>query len=882
MLGAPATRGGLPRRHPPCPRAAAASVAKGRAATAAAAAAASRPSSSRPLPAPPSALSTRARDAVDLLLRSPPPQRVSLDQVSALLEVLDGDDGKGGDAAAAAPSPPSAALEELFAAARQSRDGGGGSPAPPAPPAPAALLLPGSRLCTFSPKAFLPVTRLCSDECGYCAFASHAGPARNRRSFMTLGEVLDAAAAAASAGATEALFTLGDRPESRWPEAAAELRLLSELHGAEFASTPEYVAFLCSQLLKSKGSLLLPHANAGVTTPGETRLLRRATVSQGLMLETTASGAAPRLREAHDPARSPSKAPGVRLAWLRDAGAARVPTTTGLLVGIGETRRERLETLLALRDCHCGGGGGSGSGSAGGDGEGPGGGGGGGGHLQEIIVQPFQPKRGTRMGDRGRPPPAASELLWTVAVARLLMGPRVGIQSPPNLSPVLPWLSAKRAPSAAAAAAATGGASPPPSSSPSLLSLASPSSSFAREERDAIASWRALLRAGADDFGGVSLVVFSFFFRERLLDQGGKKLTSFSLKKKKKTPNIKVSPLTPDYVSPEAKWPHLDLLSEAAALEGMILAPRLAVYPRFLSGEWLSDGKSSALESAKSSPSPSSALAAPTLASSPLGAARRLSDASGLSKGGSWRPGGGSGGGWLPPLRGGRESRLVVASGEEDDDEEEKESEGSGGVVLPLSPSSESPPSSSSASSSSASLLSSLLPSPAPRHAPRWGVEVSHRGTLLLGGGGGGARKSRRREEEEEEGEEESTATTAASVSAPSPALLELLDSVLESYREDAKETERKGGTGGKGGKKKPRRYLSETEAAILFAARGADFDAVVAAADELRYLLVGDEVTFVVNRCAGRRAFAGGERAERERERDTHFFHLSTDFLLF
>ena len=341
--------------------------------------------------------------------------------------------------------------------------------------------------------------------------------------------------------------------------------------------------------------------------------------------------------------------------------------------------------------------------------------------------------------------------------------------------------------------------------------------------------------------------------------------------------------MTPDYVSPEAKWPHLDLLSEAAALEGMILAPRLAVYPRFLSGEWLSDGKSSALESAKSSPSPSSALAAPTLASSPLGAARRLSDASGLSKGGSWRPGGGSGGGWLPPLRGGRESRLVVASEEEDDEEEEKESEGSGGVVLPLSPSSESPPSSSSsASSSSASLLSSLLPSPAPRHAPRWGVEVSHRGTLLLGGGGGGgARKSRRREEEEEEGEEESTATTAASVSAPSPALLELLDSVLESYREDAKEKERKGGKGGKGGKKKPRRYLSETEAAILFAARGADFDAVVAAADELRYLLVGDEVTFVVNRCAGRRAFAGGERAEREREKLTFFISQLTFFYL-
>ena len=118
---------------------------------------------------------------------------------------------------------------------------------------------------------------------------------------------------------------------------------------------------------------------------------------------------------------------------------------------------------------------------------------------------------------------------------------------------MLPWLSAKRAPSAAGAAA-TGGASPPPSSSSSLLSLASPSSSFAREERDAIASWRALLRAGADDFGGVSLVVFSFFFRERLLDREGGE-THFFLKKKKTPNKNKVSPLTPDYVSPEANGP---------------------------------------------------------------------------------------------------------------------------------------------------------------------------------------------------------------------------------------------------------------------------------------------------------------------------------------
>ena len=333
-----------------------------------------------------SALSRRARDAIDLLLRSPPPQRVSFDQVSALLEVFDDDDGEEGCSSSSSCSSPSAALEELFSAARQSRDGGGaGGDSSP------LLLLPSSRLCTFSPKAFLPVTRLCSDECGYCSFAAHSGPSPNRRCFMSLEEVLDTAAAAADAGATEALFTLGDRPEARWPQAAAELRALSQLHGREFDSTPSYVAFLCDRILRSKSSLL-PHSNAGVTTAEETRLLRSATVSQGLMLETTASGSdSARLQLAHDPETSPSKNPDLRLRWLRDAGAARVPTTSGLLVGIGETRRERLETLLALRDCHCGGGD-----------ENPGGGGrgtsGGGGHLQEIIVQPFQPKRGPRMG----------------------------------------------------------------------------------------------------------------------------------------------------------------------------------------------------------------------------------------------------------------------------------------------------------------------------------------------------------------------------------------------------------------------------------------------------------------------------------------------------
>ena len=332
---------------------------------------------------------------------------------------------------------------------------------------------------------------------------------------MSLEEVLETAAVAASVGATEALFTLGDRPEVRWPEAKAELRTLSELHGQEFASTPAYVSFLCSQILKSNSSpgILLPHSNAGLTTPEETRLLRTTTVSQGLMLETTATGE--RLKMAHNPQASPSKNPNLRLAWLAEAGRARVPTTSGLLVGIGETRRERLETLLALRDIHCGGE--RSSGGAGGESENFSAGGGGG-HLQEIIVQPFQPKKGTRMGDLDRPPPSASELLWTVAVARLVMGPAVGVQSPPNLSPVLPWLSARKKKSSF--------------SSPS--SLASPSSSFARDERDAIASWRVLLRAGADDFGGVRVELELEFRGREEEEEGKRKKNSLFFKKKTK------------------------------------------------------------------------------------------------------------------------------------------------------------------------------------------------------------------------------------------------------------------------------------------------------------------------------------------------------------
>jgi FO synthase len=251
-------------------------------------------------------------------------------------------------------------------------------------------------LVTYSPKVFIPLTKLCRDVCGYCTFARP--PRRGERAFMSEEEVLDVARAGAAAGCCEALFTLGDKPELRYRVARDELARL----GCE--TTLEYLARCARLVMEETG--LLPHLNPGVLSLPDVRALREVSVSQGLMLETTAR----RLAQRGGPHwASPDKLPARRLSTIRAAGEAHVPFTTGILIGIGETRRERLEALLAIREL----------------GERFG-------HVQEVIVQNFRAKRGTRMAEAAEP--SLEELLWTCAAARLVLGPGWSIQAPPNLS----------------------------------------------------------------------------------------------------------------------------------------------------------------------------------------------------------------------------------------------------------------------------------------------------------------------------------------------------------------------------------------------------------------------------------------------------------------
>jgi FO synthase len=253
----------------------------------------------------------------------------------------------------------------------------------------------GTRV-TYSPKVFVPLTKLCRDVCGYCTFARP--PRRGERAYMSEEEVLAVARAGAEAGCREALFTLGDKPELRYRAARAELAAL----GCE--TTLEYLARCARLVLEETG--LLPHANPGVLSRSDVVALREVSVSQGLMLETLAG----RLAERGGPHwASPDKLPGPRLATIDAAGEAAVPFTSGILIGIGETRAERIEALLAIRE----------------RGERHG-------HVQEVIVQNFRAKPDTRMADAPEPP--LDELLWTCAAARLLLGPAWNIQSPPNLS----------------------------------------------------------------------------------------------------------------------------------------------------------------------------------------------------------------------------------------------------------------------------------------------------------------------------------------------------------------------------------------------------------------------------------------------------------------
>ena len=249
---------------------------------------------------------------------------------------------------------------------------------------------------SYSRKVFIPLTKLCRDNCGYCTFAHPPRP--GEKAYLTPEEVLDIAREGAEAGCKEALFTLGDKPEKRYPEARRELEELG------FGTTIEYLIHCCKIVLEETG--LLPHANPGVLSEEEVSALRGVSVSQGIMLEEV-SGRLLGRDMAHWA--SPDKVPERRLETLEAAGRQAVPFTTGILIGIGETVEERVDTLLAIRDVH-----------------------GRHGHVQECIVQNFRAKPGTRMA--GRPEPSENEMLATIALARLLLPSDVTIQAPPNLA----------------------------------------------------------------------------------------------------------------------------------------------------------------------------------------------------------------------------------------------------------------------------------------------------------------------------------------------------------------------------------------------------------------------------------------------------------------
>ena len=321
-------------------------------------------------------------------------------------------------------------------------------------PAAEALTLDGfGRSVSYSRKVFIPLTELCRDVCHYCTFAK--APKRLSSPYLSAEQVLDIAHAGQAAGCKEALFTLGDQPELRYSVARRAL----EVQGVD--TTLGYLERMARLVLAE--TTLLPHLNAGVMTHADLERLRPVSVSMGLMLET----ASERLSQRGGPHYgSPDKQPTARLATLRAAGERAVPFTSGLLIGIGETRRERIESLLALRDLN--------------DEFG---------HIQELILQNFCPKPGTRMA--ATPAPTLEEQLWTIAVARLLFGPAMSIQAPPNLRPH---------------------------------------------------DLGALLRAGVNDWGGVS-------------------------------------PVTPDHVNPEAPWPQLTLLAEQTAAADRELVERLALAP---------------------------------------------------------------------------------------------------------------------------------------------------------------------------------------------------------------------------------------------------------------------------------------------------------------
>jgi len=313
------------------------------------------------------------------------------------------------------------------------------------------------RSVSYSRKVFIPLTHLCRDYCGYCTF--RADPETGVKPYMTPDEVLVVAEAGRLARCKEALFSLGDQPERVFPEARDFLKALG------FGRTLEYLAAMCQLVLEKTG--LLPHSNPGLMGLEDLRRLRETNVSVGLMLES----ASPRLgRPGGAHWNAPDKVPSLRLRTIENAGQLWMPFTTGILIGIGETPEERVDALLAIRAAH----------------EKHG-------HVQEVIIQPFRAKTDIRMSQA--PEPSKDDLQRTIAVARLIFGGQMNIQSPPN-----------------------------------LLSEDYPD----------------LLKAGINDWGGVS-------------------------------------PVTKDFINPEAAWPQISSMAARTASAGFLLRERLAIYPEFSS-----------------------------------------------------------------------------------------------------------------------------------------------------------------------------------------------------------------------------------------------------------------------------------------------------------
>jgi 7,8-didemethyl-8-hydroxy-5-deazariboflavin synthase CofG subunit len=312
------------------------------------------------------------------------------------------------------------------------------------------------RVVTFSPKVFVPLTNLCRDFCRYCTFRK--APNEPGAKTMSLEQVLHVVRRGESLGCTEILFSLGDKPEAIYPEMKQFLAARGQRR------TLDYLIEACRAVVEESG--LLPHSNPGVMGRGDLRRLREVNASVGLMLESVSD----RLMlpgGAHDNA--PDKKPALRLRTLEQAGKLRIPFTTGILIGIGESWEERIDSLLAIRQLH----------------ERYG-------HIQELIVQNFRAKSTTPMRDH--PNATRDDMLKTIATARLLFGGAMNIQAPPNLTPD---------------------------------------------------GYELYLEAGINDWGGVS-------------------------------------PLTPDFINPEAPWPALTLLQEKSAEAGFELKARLPVYPEFI------------------------------------------------------------------------------------------------------------------------------------------------------------------------------------------------------------------------------------------------------------------------------------------------------------